>query len=132
MRLMVIWFSKRIWFSKCALVKFAKFSPLTTLNWTRTKLDMQWAENCGTPRGVLELFFDGVCGLRLKPLPISKDFSPSKNGWFYVFFFEIFVNWDPFLRVFLPQKWLILQFFRNFCEIWPSSKDFFDQNGTHV
>ena len=40
----------------------------------------------------------------LKPLPISKDFSP----WL---FFEIFTNSDPFLRVFLPRKRLILPIF---------------------
>ena len=33
------------------------------------------------PGGVLELFLTGcVAGRGLKPLPISKDFSPSKNG----------------------------------------------------
>ena len=64
----------------------------------------------------------------LKPLPISKDFSPSKNGWFDGFF-EIFANRDPFLRVFLSQKRLILQFFRNFFEIEPSSKDFLTKMG---
>ena len=56
----------------------------------------------------------------LKPLPISKDFYPLKNGWFDCFF-KIFTNRDPFLRVFLPQN----SRFYNFCEMGLSSKDFF-------
>ena len=32
----------------------------------------------------------------LKPLPMSTDIHPSKNCWFDCFF-EIIVNWDPFL-----------------------------------
>ena len=35
---------------------------------------------CGGGGEVLESFFDGVCTGGLKPLPISKDFSPSKNN----------------------------------------------------
>ena len=46
-------------------------------------------------------------------------------------FLEIFANWDPFVIVFLPQKRLTLQFFAIFVT-GPSSKDFFDQNETHV
>ena len=32
----------------------------------------------------------------------------------------------------LKHSWFYLQFFHNFCEIEHSSKDFLDQNGTHV
>ena len=40
-----------------------------------------------------------MCGPRSETaLPISKDFSSSKNGWFDRVFFEIFANRDPFLR----------------------------------
>ena len=60
--------------------------------------------------GVLEWFLTGCAARGLKPLPISMDFSPSNNGWFNGFF-EIFANRDPFLRVFLHQKGLILPFF---------------------
>ena len=38
-----------------------------------------------------------------KPLSISKDLLPHKTADLTVFK-EIFANWDPFLRVFLPQK----------------------------
>ena len=62
---------------------------------------------------------------------LSKDSSPSKNGWFNCFF-KIVVTRYPFLRVFLPYKQLILWFFHDFCEMGPSSKDFFDQHGTQV
>ena len=65
----------------------------------------------------------GFAAQGLKPLPISKDFLPLKN---LTFFFEIFTNQDPFLRVFMPQKWLILHFVRNYGEMEPSSKDFID------
>ena len=74
--------------------------------------------------GYSNYFLTGWAARGLEPLPISKDFSPSKNGWFYSFF-KIFANRDPFLRVFLPTKWLILPFFCNFCEMGPSSKNFF-------
>ena len=37
----------------------------------------------------------------LKPLPVSKDFSPSKNSWFDCFL-KFLQNPDPLLRVFLP------------------------------
>ena len=78
------------------------------------------------PRGgVLKSVLKGCAAQGLKSLPISKDFSPSKNGLFEVFFqnfsklgpitkgfsaskiidFTIFstilVKWDPLLRVFL-------------------------------
>ena len=102
--------------------------------------------------GYSNYFLTG-CGARgLKPLPISRDFSPQKTAdvpfffffnfrkisllkkrlMFLFFFFLIFANRDLFLRVFLPQSGRFLQLFCNFCEMGPSSKDFFDQNGTHV
>ena len=92
----------------------------------------------GTPGWGLKLFLIGCRARVLKPLPISNlhvQFFSLKNGWFYVLllllllffvlflfcfvlFFKIFANLrDPFLRVFLPQKWLILPFFAIFV-IW--------------
>ena len=80
--------------------------------------------------GTRIIFWRGVRPKVWNPYPYLRIFHPQKTADFTVFF-EIFVK-DPFLRVFLPQKWLILHFFRNFCEMGPSSKDFFDQNGAHV
>ena len=51
-------------------------------------------------------------------VPMSKDFSQSKNGWLD--------------RVFFSKFWLILPFFRSFCTIGSSSKDFFWPKWTHV
>ena len=82
-----------------------------------------------SPGGGNSNYFLTRCAARgLKPLPISKDFSPSKNGRFDGFF-EIFANPDTFLRVFPPQKRLILQFFKNFGAMGPSSKDFLTNMG---
>ena len=53
--------------------------------------------------GTRIIFWWGVRPEVWNPLSISKEFSPSKNSWFYSFF-KIFANHDPFLRVFLPQK----------------------------
>ena len=92
----------------------------------QTHIELLSTLTAQTRMGVLKLIFDGLCTLRSKPLPVSKDFSPSKNGWFDVFN-EIFTNQHPFVRVFLPQKWLILHFFpliychkilRNACMFW--------------
>ena len=84
------------------------------------------------PRGGYSNYFLTGCAARgLKPLPISKDFSTSKNGWFKAFF-RNFRKSGPISKGFSTSKWLILQFFRDFCEMGPSSKDFFEQNGTHV
>ena len=66
------------------------------------------------------IFWRGVRPEVWKPNPYLRDFSPSKNGWFYCFF-EIFANWHPFLRVFLPQIRPILQDVCYFCEMGPSS-----------
>ena len=38
-----------------------------------------------TPGGYSNYFLTGCAARGLKPLPISKDFSPSKNGWFACF-----------------------------------------------
>ena len=76
-------------------------------------------------------FLTGCAGRGLKPLPISKDFSPLKKV-ADLTFSKFYKSVPISLRAFLPQKWLILLFPPIFCEIGPSSKDFFDQNGTHV
>ena len=92
-----------------------------------------WGSNWGSlARGGYSNYFLTGCAARgLKPLPISKDFSPSKNGWFKAFF-RNFRKSGPISKGFSTSKWLILQFFRDFCEMGPYSKDFFEQNGTHV
>ena len=77
--------------------------------------------------GTQIIFLQGCAPRGLKPLPISKDFSPSKIDWFDGFF-KIFCK----LGLPVPQKWPILQIFHNFCEMGPTSKDFLDKNGTHV
>ena len=96
--------------------------------------------------GYSNYFWRGCAARGLKPLPIPKDFLPQKRAdltclfvclfvcfLFFVFFFEIFANRDPFLRVFIPQKRLILPFFFNFCEMEPLLRIFFfEQNETHV
>ena len=64
-----------------------------------------------------------------KPLPMSKDFSHSKNDWLDIFFLLNFRKSRPVSKGFLPQKRLIWQYL---CEMGLSSKAFFDQNGTHV
>ena len=84
--------------------------------------------------GYSNYFLTGCAARGLKPLPISKDFFPSKKGWFKAFFrnfrksgpiskvfhlkmadftifFAIFAKWDPLLRIFLPT-------------MGPMSKDF--------
>ena len=73
------------------------------------------------------IFWKGVQPKVWNPYPYLK-FSSSKNGWFD-WFFKIFANQDPFLRVFRPQKWLILQVFCNFCEM-AQFNFFLDQMGS--
>ena len=97
----------------------------------------------GTPGWVLKLFLTGCRARVLKPLPISNvRFFSLKNGWFYIFLFcfvlfcfvfKIFANpRDPFLRVLLPQKWLILPFFAIFV-IWdPLLKIFWPKWDTYL
>ena len=94
--------------------------------------------------GTQTIFWRSVRPEVWNPYPI-KDFSHSKNGWLDSFL-EIFANWDHFLRVFLPQKWLILILFANFVK-WdhplrivltkmrPMSKDFWWKSnpfGRHI
>ena len=82
----------------------------------------------GYSQGVLELFLNG--GVRpqgLKPLPISKDFSPSKIADLTVFFFllKFFANLDPLKSFsYLKNGWSH-NFFWNFYEMGPFSQDFF-------
>ena len=67
--------------------------------------------------GVLELFFDGVCGPRSETrIPIDK-------------LFEIFANQDPFLRVFLPKKRADFTIFCKFCKMGPPLRIFFTKMG---
>ena len=81
--------------------------------------------------GVLELFFDGVCGRRSETpthIPYLRISLPPKTADLTVFL-EFFANRDPFLMIFLPKKRLILQFFHDFGETEPSSKDFLTKMG---
>ena len=73
-------------------------------------------------------FLMGCAARGLKALPICKDFSPSKNGWFNIFL-KIFANWEPFLRVLLSQKRLIFQFVLQFWWNGTSSLDFLTKMG---
>ena len=96
-----------------------------------------WISGPYTPVGVFKLFFDAVCRLRSETLPISKDSSPSKKAdlTVYLKFSQIgthFWGFSTSKNKTKQKKLLILQVFHNFCEMGPSSKDFFDQNGTHV
>ena len=76
-----------------------------------------------------QIIFLTGCGAHvLKPVPI---FLPQKRLIFTIFS-QNFCKSGLISKGFLPQKCLILQFFRNFREMGPSSKDFFGQNGTHV
>ena len=54
------------------------------------------------------------------PYPYLRIFPSKKKPADFTFFFfsEIFAHQDPFVRLFLPKKWLILQFFRNFFRNW--------------
>ena len=75
-------------------------------------------------------FLTGCAARGLKPLPISKDFSPSKNGWFKAVFFEIFANRDPFLRVFLrPQNGWFYHFLAIFAKWDPLLRIFLTKMG---
>ena len=86
---------------------------------------------------VLKLVFDGVyvCGPRSEtPLPISKDFSPGlilRCCCFFFFSFK-FGKSGPISKGFSTSKMAEFTFCPNFFEMGPSSKDLFDQNGTHV
>ena len=63
--------------------------------------------------GYSNYFLTGCAARGLKPLPISKDFSPSKNGWFKAFF-RNFRKSGPISKGFSTSKWLILRFFSRF------------------
>ena len=78
--------------------------------------------------GYSNYFLTGCAARGLKPLPISKDFSPSKNGWFKAFF-EIFANRDPFLRIFLPQNGWFYNFFAIFAKWDPLLRIFLSKMG---
>ena len=87
----------------------SRLHPKVKMSWEIQKSDItiKWPkgsrESWPTPGGgYSNSFLTGCAARSLKPLPKSKDFSPSKNGWFNGFF-EIFANRDPFLRVFLPH-----------------------------
>ena len=81
---------------------------------------LQMLLHTGGGGGYSNYFWRGCATRGLKPLLILT------------FFAEIFANWDPFLRVFLPQNGRFYSFCRNFREMGPLSKDFFEQNETHV
>ena len=66
--------------------------------------------------GGTQIIFDEVCGPRSEPYPYL--ILSLQNSWFDCFV-EIFTNQDTYLRVSLPQKWLILQVFHNFCKMGP-------------
>ena len=80
----------------------------------------------GQLRGYWNYFLTSCVARRLKSLPISNDFSSSKNGWF-------FASRDPFQRVFfyLTNGWLY-KFFAIFVKWNSFLRIFLDQNGTHV
>ena len=83
-------------------------------------------------RGYSNYFLTWCAARGLKHFPKSKNFSPSKIPADLTVLFKIFANRNSFLKVFIHQKWLVLQVFCNFCEMGPSDEDFFDQNGTQV
>ena len=90
---------------------------------------MVWLGSAWSPGGYSNYFLTGCAAQGLKPLPISKDFSPSKNGWFKAFF-RNFRNWDPFLRVFLPQNgWFYIFFFVIFAKWDPLLRIFLSKMG---
>ena len=101
--------------SVCSFISFSVsfFSGLGTLS----------------PGGIWIIFWWGVPPKVWNPYPFLRIFLS------FFFFFLIFTNRDPFLRFFLlPPKMTGFNFFFFFFLqfLWngPSSKDFFDQNGT--
>ena len=83
-----------------------------------------WFSVDSPPGGGTRIIFWRGCAARPpKPLPISKDFSRSKKGWFECFF-ENFENWDPFLRVFCLKNGWFDKICRKFWKLGPISKDF--------
>ena len=97
------------------------------LRYVKNCVDMiNWKTRGGG--GYSNYFLMGCAARGLKPLPISKDFSPSKNGWFKAFF-RIFANRDPFLRVFLPQNGWFYHFFVIFAKWDPLLRIFLTKMG---
>ena len=84
--------------------------------------DIKEGEN--NPGGYANYFLMGCVARGLKPLPISKDFSPSKNGWF-LGFFQNFRKLGSISKGFSTSKMADFTIFHKFCEIRPSFKDFF-------
>ena len=79
--------------------------------------------------GMYSNYFLTGCGARvLKPIPI---FLPQKRLIFTVFSPK-FLQIGLISKGFSTTQMLDFTIFRNFCEMGPSSKDFFGQNGTHV
>ena len=80
--------------------------------------------------GNSDYFLTGCAARGLKPLPISKDFSPSKMT---DLTFWNFRKSESISKGFCTSKMANFTFFCNFCKMGPSSKDFFwgDQNGTN-
>ena len=78
--------------------------------------------------GYSNYLLTGCAAQGLKPLPISKDFSPSKNSWFNGFF-EIFANQDPFLRVFYLKMGWFYNFFAIFVKWDPLLRIFLTKMG---
>ena len=94
-----------------------------------SKLDFWAIVNVCVSRGCVSI----MCISRFKHYSYLRIFSLKKRLISRVFFPKFSQIGIHFWGFFLPQKWLILQFSRNFCEIGPSwnSKDVFDQNVTH-
>ena len=67
------------------------------------------------PGGYLIYFLTGCAARGLKPLPISKDFSCSKNGWIDTVFFRNFRKSRPISKGFSASK--PAADFTNFSEI---------------
>ena len=115
-----------------------------TLITYKMKYSLNLDRRHGNHGGYSNYFLTGCAARGLKTLLISKDFSPSKNGWFYGFFFfnlcksgpiskgfstskmagftiffAIFVKWDPLLRIVLAK-------------MGPMSKDFYGKSNPFV
>ena len=68
-------------------------------------------------RGVLKLFFDGMCSPTHETLNYFLGFFSLKKwliSCLFFFFFKTFANWNPFLRVFCLIFYKILQFYLQF------------------
>ena len=113
---------------RCALKWFILTQRMQNLEFVNLKCVTYNTAHSGSapPGGYGNYFLMGCVTQGLKPLPISKDVSPTMAD---DCFFEIFANRGSILRGFQPKKQLILQFFCNFCETGPSSKDFLTKMG---